>query len=29
VTGALHALPNSLRSDETICWLDVDKIERR
>jgi hypothetical protein len=29
VTGALHALPNSLRSDETICWLDVDRIERR
>ena len=29
VVGALHALPNSLRSDETICWLDVEKIERR
>ena len=29
VTGALHAVPNSLRADETICWLDVEKIERR
>jgi len=29
VTGALHAVPNSLKPEETICWLDVDKIERR
>ena len=29
VIGALHALPNSLRPDETLCWLDVDRIERR
>jgi hypothetical protein len=29
VTGTLHAVPNSLKPDETICWLDVDKIERR
>lgn len=29
VTGSLHALPNSLKPDETICWLDVDKIERK
>ena len=29
VTGALHAVPNSLKTDETICWLDVEKIERR
>jgi len=29
VTGTLHAVPNSLKPEETICWLDVDKIERR
>jgi hypothetical protein len=29
VTGALHAVPNSLKPEETICWLDVAKIERR
>ena len=29
VTGALHAVPNSLKPEETICWLDVEKIERR
>jgi hypothetical protein len=29
VTGALHAVPNALKSEETICWLDVAKIERR
>lgn len=29
VTGALHAVANSLKPEETICWLDVDKIERR
>ncbi len=29
VSGALHAVPNSLTPEETICWLDVDKIERR
>jgi hypothetical protein len=29
VTGALHAVPNSLKAEETICWLDVEKIERR
>ena len=29
VTGALHAVPNSLKPEETICWLDVDAIERR
>lgn len=29
VTGALHAVPNSLKPEETICWLDVDKIERQ
>lgn len=29
VTGGLHAVPNSLKPEETICWLDVDKIERR
>ncbi len=29
VTGVLTAVPNSLKPDETICWLDVAKIERR
>jgi len=29
VTGVLYAVPNALRSDETICWFDVAKIERR
>lgn len=29
VTGAVHAVPNSLKPDETICWMDVTKIERR
>ncbi len=29
VTGALHAVPNALKPEETICWLDVAKIERR
>jgi hypothetical protein len=29
VIGALHAVPNSLKPEETICWLDVEKIERR
>lgn len=29
VTGALHAIPNSVKPEETICWLDVEKIERR
>ncbi len=29
VAGVLHAMPNSLRTGETICWLDVAKIERR
>lgn len=29
VTGALHAVPNSLKPEETICWLDVEEIERR
>ena len=29
VTGALHAVPNALKAEETICWLDVEKIERR
>jgi hypothetical protein len=28
-TGTLHAVPNSLKPEETICWLDVEKIERR
>lgn len=29
VTGVLHAVPNSLKAEETICWLDVEKITRR
>jgi hypothetical protein len=29
VTGVLHAVPNSLKAEETICWLDVEKIARR
>ncbi len=29
VAGVLHAVANSLRTGETICWLDVAKIERR
>lgn len=29
VTGILRAVPNSLRREETICWLDVERIERR
>lgn len=29
VTGVLNAVPNALRSDETICWFDVAKIERK
>ena len=29
VTGTLHAVPNSLKPEETICWLDVEKIQRR
>ena len=29
VTGTLTAVPNSLKPEETICWLDVAKIERR
>ncbi|MGH7002898.1 MAG: hypothetical protein ACREIP_03010 [Alphaproteobacteria bacterium] len=29
VTGAVHAVPNSLKPEETLCWMDVDKIERR
>ena len=29
VTGTLHTLPNSLKPEETLCWLDVAKIERR
>jgi hypothetical protein len=29
VTGALHAVPNALKSEEMICWIDVAKIERR
>ncbi len=29
VTGVLHAVPNALKTEETICWLDVAKIERR
>lgn len=29
VTGVLHAVPNVLKTEETICWLDVEKIERR
>jgi hypothetical protein len=29
VTGTLRALPNALKPGETICWLDVEKIERR
>jgi hypothetical protein len=29
VTGRLYAVPNSLAPEETICWLDVDRIERR
>jgi hypothetical protein len=29
VTGVLHAVPNSLKAEETICWLDVQKIARR
>ena len=27
VVGTLHALPNGLKPEETICWLDVQKIE--
>lgn len=29
VTGTVAAVPNSLKPDETICWIDVTKIERR
>jgi len=29
VTGTIAAVPNSLKPDETICWMDVAKIERR
>ena len=29
VTGTLHTLPHSLKPEETLCWLDVAKIERR
>jgi len=29
VTGTVAAVPNSLKPDETICWVDVTKIERR
>jgi hypothetical protein len=29
VTGVLHTVPNSLKAEETICWLDVEKIARR
>lgn len=29
VTGVLHAVPNVLKTEETICWLDAAKIERR
>jgi hypothetical protein len=29
VTGTVAAVPNSLKPDETICWMDVTKIERR
>ena len=29
VTGVLRTVPNSLKPEETICWIDVAKIERR
>lgn len=29
VTGTVSAVPNSLKPDESICWIDVTKIERR
>jgi hypothetical protein len=29
VTGLLRVVPNSLRSGETLCWLEVERIERR
>ena len=29
VTGIVSAVPNSLKPDETICWIEVEKIERR
>ena len=29
VTGTIAAVPNSLKPDETICWIEVTKIERR
>lgn len=29
VTGSLHAVANSLKPEETICWLDVEKIKRK
>lgn len=28
VTGVVSAVPNSLKPDESICWMDVEKIER-
>ena len=29
VAGTVTAVPNSLKPDERICWIDVTKIERR
>lgn len=29
VTGTVVAVANSLKPDETICWIDVTRIERR
>ncbi len=29
VTGSVSAVPNSLKPDEAICWIAVEKIERR
>ena len=28
VTGVVSAVPNSLKPDESICWIDVEQIER-
>ncbi len=29
VTGTLRAVQNTLKPDETVCWIDVDRIDRQ